>query len=105
LADRTIDDGELALARERLRIDNEPRLTLGGQHVLAVEVLIHENLLAPRRRELADEAERDVAEPVVGRLLHVLGPGLGLSHERQEPVPAPPETRQELDEHPDRVGR
>src|ERR1051325_5588538 len=51
-------DRELALARERLRVDHEPRLALCGQHVVAVQVLVHEDLLALGRRELLQSLER-----------------------------------------------
>ena len=54
-------DRELALAGERLRVDHEPRLALRGEHVLAVQVLVQEHLLALRRRELADVVQRGAA--------------------------------------------
>ena len=51
-------DCELALARERLRVDHEPLLPFGREDVVAVQVLVHEHLLALRRRQLAKRLER-----------------------------------------------
>src|SRR5690242_7775052 len=44
--------GELALCGERLRVDDEPRLARSGEHVLPVQILMDEDELALRRREL-----------------------------------------------------
>jgi hypothetical protein len=46
-------DAELALPRERFRVDDEPRLTLRGEHVAGMKVLMDEDLLALGRRQLA----------------------------------------------------
>ncbi len=55
-------DGELPLGGERFRVDREPRLPLRREHVFAVEVLVDENELALRRRELTRQCARRVAE-------------------------------------------
>src|ERR1043166_4970867 len=93
---------ELTLTRERLRVDLEPGLALGRQHVVAVQVLVHEHLLTLRRRELAERVERCLQQlwrdaPVLAR--QGLRPPRGLGGERREGLAGRlPEPREELDE-------
>ena len=63
---------ELALAREGLRVDREPRLALGPKHVVSVEVLMEEDLLALRRRELLERLDRSVQQRALERASRVL---------------------------------
>src|SRR6266536_1726328 len=63
-------DSELALPDEGLRIDRQPRLPLRRQHVLAVEVLVQQHLLALRSGKLAQGLERGVEQ--LGREAPVL---------------------------------
>ena len=83
---------------------DEPRLALRGEHVLAVQVLVHEHLLALGRRELADAAERGVAERWSGTSAVVLEPPSRPPPQAAEAVAAAPEPRQQLDEHAERIG-
>ena len=65
-------DPELALPRERLRVDREPRLTLRGEDVPGVQVLVQEDRLALRGRERPERVERRVEEPPLERPAHLL---------------------------------
>src|SRR5579884_3297433 len=56
-------EAELALADKRFRVDRKPRLTLGAQHVVRMQVLVDEHLLALGRRELAQRIEGRVEQP------------------------------------------
>src|SRR5438477_8946852 len=58
-------DRKLALAYERLRVDDEPRLTLRGQDVVGVEILVQQHLFPLRPRERAERVECGV-EQVAG---------------------------------------
>ena len=49
---------ELALARERLGVDDEPRLALRSEHVVAMKILVDEDLLALGRRQLLEGCDR-----------------------------------------------
>ena len=69
-------DPELALADQRLRVDREPRLALRRQHVVAVQVLVQQHLLALRARQLDQRLERRVEQPALERTAEPL-PGLG----------------------------
>src|SRR6059036_1202557 len=60
--------GEIALAGERLRIDHEPRLTLRGENVVRVEILVQEHLLALGRSELLERRDRRLDQSLVERL-------------------------------------
>jgi hypothetical protein len=53
---------ELALAGQRLRVDREPRLTLGSEHVVGVQVLVEEHLLALRPRKFLQRLERRIEQ-------------------------------------------
>jgi len=82
---------ELPLADERLRVDYEPRLALGGQDVVGVEVLVHEDLLALGVGQLLERAHRFLEDrrfersPVpLPRLGQVADPPFGLLAERAE---------------------
>src|SRR5439155_17667963 len=72
---------------------------------LAVQVLVNENLLALRRRQLGDVVERGIPEAAVGRVaLDFLAPELRLVGERTKALPAFPEARQQRSEER-RVGK
>ena len=75
------------------------------EHVLAVQILVDEHLLALRRRELADVVERERRGARSSSRRGDRRPFLRLRREREEAVAAPPEPRQQLDEHPDRIDR
>ena len=66
-----------------------------------MEVLVHEHLLALRRRELPNETGRDVAVADPGET--VLEPGRGLVLERVEARRVGPEPRHQLDQDVERV--
>ena len=80
---------ELALADERLRVDDQPRLALGREDVAAVEVLVHKPTSATVDR--AVDVEGDVEQPALERItcLRVaawdgLGPAVGFVGEERE---------------------
>src|SRR3954471_14127416 len=99
-------DAELALAHERLRVDRQPRLPLRGEHVVAVQVLVEEHLLALRPRQLLQRLERGVEQgalegpaEALPRLLERVGPPGGLCCQRPERrAGGLPEPRQQLHE-------
>src|SRR5215510_7865121 len=78
-------DPELALPRQRFRIDCQPGLALRPQDVVAVQILVEEHLLALRGRQLLQRLQRCVEqlplertpEPLPG-LLDRIGPPGGL---------------------------
>jgi hypothetical protein len=53
-------DGELALAGERLWIDDEPWLALRSEHVVGVEILMEQDLLALCGGELFQRCDRRI---------------------------------------------
>jgi hypothetical protein len=82
---------ELPLANERFGIDDEPRLALGTEDVVPMQVLVEENLLALARRQFFKRPHRRVQEPALERpssaievLLQRLGPPAGLLGQRAE---------------------
>ena len=95
---------ELALPDERLRVDDEPRLALGGEDVPAVEVLVDQESRAAVDR--AVDVERSVEELALeqlsGRLVttrQLVRPAIGFVGEERERVPIRDldlETRHEL---------
>src|SRR5689334_6678891 len=99
-------DPELPLAGKGLRVDRQPRLALRREHVVAVEVLVEQHLLALRARELAQRLERGVeqraleraAEALPGRLERVRPPGRLGGERAERRARRLPEARQELDE-------
>src|SRR5213596_1578431 len=62
--ERARDRGEpeLALADERLWVDHEPWLSLSGEHVFAVQVLVQQHLFSLRRRQRLERINRRVEE-------------------------------------------
>src|SRR6185312_1999536 len=60
-------DPELSLPGERLRVDRQPRLALGGQNVVAVQVLVQEHLLTLCSRQFPQGLERGVEQPPLER--------------------------------------
>jgi hypothetical protein len=67
---------ERSLARERLGIDHEPGLALGGEHVPQMEVPVDQDRLLGRVREVAGEIDRRSEEPFVeGPILSNEPPG------------------------------
>src|SRR5215207_7732574 len=59
---------ELPLAQERLRIDREPRLSLGPKNIVGVKVLIDEHGFALRWYKLGRRFERGFKEFSLKRL-------------------------------------
>ncbi len=55
-------DPELALSREWLRVDDEPRFALGSKDVLSVQILVDQHLLALGRRQLLERGDGRVDE-------------------------------------------
>ena len=51
-------DARTRARRQRHRVDHQPGLALGGQHVVAVQVLVDQHLLALRRRAASAAARR-----------------------------------------------
>lgn len=99
-------EAELALSGERLRVDHQPGLTLGREHVVGVQILVHEHLLALGRRQLAQGLEPGVEETPFERtpaafpaILELLEPPRRLVGERPERrCDRTPEPRQEGDD-------
>jgi hypothetical protein len=87
-------DRELALGDERLRVDDEPRLALRGEDVVAVQVLVREHALALRRRKLARQAG---IEPVVDPVLDLVLEGVEAVRRHA------PQSRQQAGEHVERA--
>lgn len=58
---------ELALARERLRVDRQPRLASRAQDVAAVEVLVEHDLVTLLTAELEARGDRLVDEATLER--------------------------------------
>src|SRR6267142_2466591 len=58
-------DSELALAGQRLRVNREPRLTLGREDVLGVQVLVEEYLLSLCPWKLLQRLDRGVDQPAL----------------------------------------
>src|SRR5262245_14753871 len=88
------DDGrdpELTLAGQRLRVDRQPGLALCREDVVAVQVLVEEDLVALTKRQLLQRLQGGVeqlpferpAEALPGRLERV-GPPDGLGRKRSE---------------------
>ena len=82
---------ELTLADERLRVDDEPRLALRGEHVVRVEILVDQYLLSLRRRQLLERGHGRIDELLLERPSRpvpvcpdVAGPPGGLVGERSE---------------------
>src|SRR5918992_107779 len=98
---------ELALAHERLRVDRQPGLPLGAEDVVGMEVLVQEDLLALRRRQLPQGTDGRVQEPLLERpartrppFREVVGPPSRLLGERAERLGRPhPEPWQQADQH------
>src|SRR5918999_4602370 len=61
------DRHDLALGDDRLRVDREPRLPLGGEDVAAVEVLAADDELSLCRRQVAQRRDGGVEEPALER--------------------------------------
>ncbi len=82
---------ELPLADERLRVDDEPRLSLRGEDVGAVQILIHENRRGAIDREV--HVQRVLEEMLLERPIPIrvpprqlLVPAVGLRREQREAV-------------------
>lgn len=96
---------ELALAGKRLRVDDQPRLALGCEHVVGVQVLVHEDLLSLGLRELVDRLEGRIQQVTLERpagpfpaIRHVRSPPRSLVRQRSEGgSDRLPQPRQELD--------
>ena len=60
-------DCELALARERLRVDREPRLPPRAKNVARMEILVKKHLLALRMRKRCEGVRRGVEQRLLDR--------------------------------------
>lgn len=101
---------ELTLARQRLRIDDKPRLALGGEDVVCMQILVDQHLLTLGRRQLLERGDGRVDELLLERppglrpvVSDVARPPACLFGERPKGrLHGLPETWQEPDQHGER---
>jgi hypothetical protein len=97
---------ELTLAHEGLRVDGEPRLTVGGEDVVRVEILVQKHLLTLRRSQLVKGRDRCIDQRLLERPSRGLPlvtdiarpPGSFVRQTLKRPACRPPESRQKPDQ-------
>ena len=60
-------DREFALANQRLGINYQPRLALRLQHIVSMQILVHQHLRPLGRYELAHRPQRGIDQPPFDR--------------------------------------